>query len=87
MGTVVANGASSTCAGTLGTISEASGAAGNFTVTGTITNSSGSTITYSELGLMMTNGANVFLLTHDVFTGVPVSTTGTLAVTYTITNS
>jgi hypothetical protein len=87
--TPVSPAGSGTCAGTLSAFpSESSGTSGSFTVTGTITNSSGSTITYSELGIEMTDAAShVYLLTHDVFTGVPVSNTGTLAITYTITNS
>lgn len=60
---------------------------GTVTVTGTFTNTSGSSITYSELCLYVTNAAHTFAITHDVFTGVPVSNTGTLAITYTITNS
>jgi hypothetical protein len=81
-------GVSGTCAGTLSAISESSGTSGSFTITGTITNSSGSTVNYSELGITLNDAsAHVFLLTHDVFTAVPVSTTGTLAITYTITNS
>lgn len=81
-------GSSGSCVGTLGTISEGSGTSGSFTVIGTITNSSGSTVNYTELGIVLSDAnAHVFLFTHDVFTAVPVSNTGTLAITYTITNS
>lgn len=80
---------SGTCPGTLSAFpSESSGSSGSFTVTGTITNSTGSTVNYSELGLYINDHlSNTYLLTHDVFTAVPVSNTGTLAITYTITNS
>ncbi len=77
-----------TCPGTLSAFPPTqSGTSGSFTVTGTITNTSGSSITYSEIGLQMTLGANSYLLTHDVFTGVVVSYTGTLSISYTVTNS
>lgn len=64
-----------------------SGTSGHYTITGTITNSSGGNITYSEVGLEVTVATYVFLLTHDVFTGLVVSNLGTLAVTYTLTFS
>ena len=64
-----------------------SGTSGNYTVTATITNSSGSTITYSEVGIEVTISTYTFLITHDVFTGLAVSNSGTLAVTYTLTFS
>lgn len=67
-----------------------SGTTGNFTVTGTITNGSGGTITYGEIGIYLTISSHVFMVCHDIIngaTGFPVSNTGTLAVTYTITNS
>lgn len=56
-----------------------------FTVTATITNTSGSTITYAEVGMACTSATFTFLLAHDVFTGLAVSNNGTLAVTYTLT--
>jgi hypothetical protein len=56
-----------------------------FTVTGTITNVSGSTITYGEVGMSVTANTYYFLISHDVFTGLAVSNAGTLAVTYTLT--
>jgi hypothetical protein len=80
-------GTTSTVAATVNWATESSGTSGTFTVTGTFTNSSGSTINYSELCLYVTNAAHTFAITHDVFTAVPVSNTGTLAITYTITNS
>jgi hypothetical protein len=80
-------GTSSTVAATVNWVVESSGVSGSFTITGTFTNTSGSTITYSELALYVTNAAHLFAITHDVFTGVAVSNTGTLAITYTLTNS
>lgn len=64
-----------------------SGTSGTITITGTITNSSGSNITYSEVGIEITVGGNTYLISHDVFTGLTVSNGGTLAVTYTLTYS
>lgn len=64
-----------------------SGTSRNFTVTGTITNSSGSTIQYSELGIQITIATVTFLISHDVFSPLSVSNGGTLAVTYTATFS
>ena len=58
-----------------------------FTITGTITNGSGSTINYAEIGLYVTMNTWIFMLAHDVFTALPVSATGTLGVTYTATFS
>lgn len=58
---------------------------GTFTVTFTITATADRA--YAEVGLSITNNAHVFLLTHDVFSVLNVSNTGTLAVTYTFTNS
>ena len=58
---------------------------GTFTVTYTIT--AGADRAYTEVGLSVTNATHVMLLTHDVFTALNVSNTGTLAVTYTFTNS
>jgi hypothetical protein len=55
----------------------------SFTVTGTITNGSGSTINYAEVGIYVTNAAHIFCLARDAFTALPVSDQGTLAVTYT----
>lgn len=56
-----------------------------FTVTATITNTSGSTIAYSEVGMAVTVATYTFLIAHDVFTALNVSNNGTLAVTYTLT--
>ncbi len=78
------SGSSGSIAATINAYS-GSGTSGNFTVTGTITNTSGSTITYSEVGIEVTVSTYTFLITHDVFTGLSVSNNGTLAVTYTIT--
>jgi hypothetical protein len=63
----------------------ASSTSGSFTVTGTITNTTGSTVNYAEVGIAVTCGGNSFLLSHDVFTALGVSNAGTLAVTYTLT--
>ena len=59
----------------------------SFTVTATITNSSGLSINYAEVGIQNTAATFVFQLCHDVFTAVTVSNNGTLAVTYTISFS
>lgn len=59
-----------------------------FTVTATITNASGSSITYREIGLANTIATYQFLLAHDIpngSTGYTVSNNGTLQVTYTAT--
>jgi hypothetical protein len=71
---------SGTEAATVGSISS-----NTFTVTATITNGSGSTITYAEVGIQVTVNSHVYLITHDVFSGLAVSNGGTLAVTYTFT--
>ncbi len=58
----------------------------NLSITATITNSSGATITYKEVGLVMTSATFQFLICHDTVNagaGFPVSATGTLTVTYT----
>lgn len=63
-----------------------SGTSGSFTLTATITNGSGSSITYGEVGIELTSATFVFLLARDVLSPtIPVSNTGTLAVTYTLT--
>jgi hypothetical protein len=59
-----------------------------FTVTSTISNSSGNAISYAEVGLAATAATFQFLFCHDApLTGGPfnVSNGGTLAVTYTFT--
>ena len=58
---------------------------GTFTVTFTIT--AGADRLYTEVGLTVVQQTWTFLITRDVFTGLNVSNTGTLAVTYTFTNS
>ena len=58
---------------------------GTFTVTFTIT--AGADRLYTEVGLTVVQQTWTFLITHDVFAGLNVSNTGTLAVTYTFTNS
>lgn len=60
---------------------------GIFTVTGTITNSSGSTITYAEVGVTIICATYTFCLARDTFTGLPVSDGGTLGVTYSVTTT
>jgi hypothetical protein len=52
-----------------------------FTVTGTITNSSGNSITYAEMGETLVAATYTFLLSHSTFTGLPVSNGGQLACT------
>ena len=54
-----------------------------FSVTGTIT--AGSARAYQEVGMECTVGGNIFLLTHDTFATLNVSSGGTLGVTYTFT--
>ncbi len=61
------------------------GTSGTFTITGTITNSSGVTIAYAEVGVTIVSATFTFLLCHDIFTALNVSDGGTLAVTYTAT--
>jgi hypothetical protein len=58
-------GSSGTCTPSVGAYS-GSGTSGSFSVTGTITNSSGSTIDYQEFGLTVSDGTHTYLLTHDV---------------------
>jgi hypothetical protein len=62
-----------------------SGSSGSFTVTGTIT--AGADRAYTEVGLRVTNGGNTFLICRDTFSTLNVSSSGTLAVTYTLTFS
>ncbi len=73
-----------TVAGTVNAYS-GSGTSGSFTVTGTIT--AGADRAYQEVGLRVTNAANLYLICRDVFTTLNVSNGGTLAVTYTLTFS
>ena len=84
--TTPTSGSSGSVAATINAYS-GSGTSGSFTVTGTITNTSGNTINYSEVGLEVTIATYTFLITHDVFTAQGVSNNGTLAITYTITLS
>ncbi len=58
---------------------------GSFTVTFTITATADRA--YAEVGIKVTNATFVFLICHDTFSTLNVSNTGTLAVTYTFTNS
>jgi len=58
---------------------------GTFTVTFTITATADRA--YAEVGLTIVKETWTFLLCHDVFSALNVSNTGTLAVTYTFTNS
>lgn len=62
-----------------------SGSSGSFTVTGTIT--AGANRAYQEVGLKVTVNTHVYLICHDTFSTLNVSSGGTLAVTYTITLS
>jgi len=60
------------------------GTLGSFSFTATITNVSVSNIAYSENGVEITIGGNVYLLAHDIYSpALTVSPNGTLAVTYT----
>lgn len=56
-----------------------------FTVTGTITNNSGSTRTYQEVGIVVTVNTHIYLICHDLAGPYTVSNLGTLQVTYTFT--
>lgn len=71
---------------TVNTVS-GSGSSGTFTVTFTITATADRA--YTEVGLKTTSTTTawVFLVARDTFTALNVSNTGTLAVTYTMTNS
>ena len=63
---------------------------GAFVITGTITNGSAGDITYKEIGIEVTIATFVYLVLHDLVngaTGYLVSIGGTMACTYTITNS
>lgn len=59
-----------------------SGSSGSFTITGTIT--AGSARAYQEVGLKITVNTHVYLICHDTFSTLNVSSGGTLAVTYTL---
>jgi hypothetical protein len=63
------------------------GATGTFTVTFTIV--AGAARSYTEVGLVVRTTTNswLFLLTHDSFAALSVSSGGSLAVTYTFTNA
>jgi len=63
------------------------GATGTYTVTYTVT--AGSARSYVEVGMIVTTTTNAwpFLISHDSFSALSVSTSGTLAVTYSITNA
>lgn len=72
------------------TVGAVSTAAGTFTVTGTYTNSSASSVTISEIAMYVTTitgmaAESVFAYTHDEFTGTVVSSGGTAAATLTFT--
>lgn len=59
-----------------------------YTITGTITNGSGSTISYNEVGIYATANSQIYCWCHDApLSGGPysVSNSGTLAITYTHT--
>jgi hypothetical protein len=63
---------------------------GTFTITGTFTNSSLGNETYGNIGITITNATSTFMMAHDRTnggTGYPVSPSGTVAVTYTVTVS
>jgi hypothetical protein len=63
---------------------------GAFPITGTITNGSAADITYKEIGIEVTIATFVYLVLHDLVNGVTgylVSIGGSMACTYTITNS
>jgi hypothetical protein len=77
-------------AATVNAITGWSGTSGSFTVTGSIVNSSGSDITYKEIGISVVMQTWTFLITHDTInsgSGYLVSNGGTLAVTETFTFS
>lgn len=62
-----------------------SGTSGSFTITGTIT--AGAARAYAEVGIKVTVNAHVYLVCHDTFSVLNVSSGGTLAVTYTLSYS
>jgi hypothetical protein len=64
-----------------------SGATGTMTIAGTVT--AGADRAYTECGIKVTSTTNswVFLIARDTFSTLNVSSTGTLAITYSITNS
>jgi hypothetical protein len=64
-----------------------SGSSGTFTVTATITATADRA--YVEVGIVITTTTNAwaFLLSHDSFAVLNVSSSGTLSTTYTLTNS
>lgn len=62
-----------------------SGSSGNFTVTGTIT--AGANRAYAEVGLLVTVNTKTYLICHDSFSTLNVSSSGTLSVTYTLSFS
>lgn len=62
-----------------------SGSSGSFTVTGTVT--AAAARAYAEVGLQVTVGGNTYLICHDSFSVLNVSSGGTLAVTYTLSFS
>lgn len=62
-----------------------SGSSGSFTVTGTITATAARA--YQEVGLKVTVNSHVYLICHDTFSTLNVSSGGTLAVSYTLTFS
>jgi hypothetical protein len=90
-GPVTAGGGSSGQApATVGTWGNTVPSSGVFQVTGTVTNNQGSNQPYSEVGIQVNRSVSPFdpfLLTHDNFSGVIVSPSGTLAVTYNIIDS
>jgi len=63
-----------------------SGATGSFTIAGTITATTARA--YTECGIQITTTTNTwnFLVAHDSYTTLNVSTSGTLQVTYTVQN-
>jgi hypothetical protein len=84
------NDSSHKVAATVNAISDWSGSSGSFTVTGTISNTSGGDITYKEIGIIVTCLTWNFLISHDTInagSGYLVSNGGSLAVTETFTYS
>jgi hypothetical protein len=79
-----------TVAASVGTAITVAGSTSYYTITGTFTNSSGSNQTAGNVGLEVTCGGNVYLVSHDninSLTGYVVSPSGTVAVIYTVTVS
>lgn len=80
---VVMGTAAETVAAAMSAYTSTSSTGGTFTITGTVTATTARA--YTEVGIDITAATFTFLLCHDTFSVLNVSSSGTLAVTYTIT--